>query len=123
MAKRNALFRKAQELLENDGFSQDEAINMAYKSLIEIRSGSQRKKGHHAGGQPGTPPVRVVEDVCLGALPDCTGESNNPFRRINGTCNNLGGSPSGRELRLKGGSRPGGTFVDRCKLCIEYKRC
>ena len=113
MGKRNALFRRAQELLEKEGFSKDEAIDMAYKSLIQTRRGPQHKKKGHAGGQSGsTHPVTIVEDVCLGSLPDCTGESNNPFRRINGTCNNLGESTSGREVRRRGGSGGGGNDLE-----------
>jgi len=103
MAKRNALFKRAQELLENDGMSKDEAIDVAYKALVQARSNHRRSKKGHPGGQSGTPPVTIVEDACLGELPDCTGESSNPFRRIDGTCNNLGGSSNGREVRRRGG--------------------
>ena len=114
MAKRNALFKKASELLKKDGISQDEAIQVAYRALIESRrSGGKRKKGH-PGGQSGTPPVTIVEDQCLGELPDCSGELNNPFRRIDGTCNNLGGSRSKREIRRSGGRKGG-----KVKMCYN----
>ena len=76
-----------------------------------------REGGHHhhhthkhPGGQPHVPPVTVVEDICIGLLPDCTGELNNPFRRINGTCNNVAGSTGGkgrREVCARGGQRGG----------------
>ena len=103
MAKRNALFKRATELLEKEGMTKDKAIEVAYEALINTRSDHQRKKMGHPGGQPGTPPVTIVEDSCLGELPDCTGESNNPFRRIDGTCNNVGGTSNGREVRRGGG--------------------
>ena len=119
MAKRNALFKRAQELLENDGMSKDEAIDVAYEALVQRKSGRRKKKGH-PGGQSGTPPVTIVEDACLGTLPDCTGESNNPFRRINGPCNNFGGSSNGREVRRGGGRGKGGKYLDKRRSRIDH---
>merc|ERR1719167_949387 len=85
---------------------------MPYRLLTKLWSNQEdqveEKKKGHPGGQQGTPPVMIVENNCLGELPDCSGESNNPFRRIDGTCNNLGGSRSKRELRRSGGGRRGG---------------
>ena len=127
MAKRNALFKRASELLKKDGMSQDDAIKIAYQALIESRRG--RKKKGHPGGQPGTPPVTIVEDSCLGELPDCSGESSNPFRRIDGTCNNVGESRNKREIRKSGGRNRGGnvTFLQQthissliCSLIIAH---
>ena len=115
MAKRNALFKRAAQLLEKDGLSREKAIEVAYEALIKTRSDHRRKKKGHAGGQPGTPPVTIVEDSCLGMLPDCTGESKNPFRRIDGTCNNLGGDSNEREVRSAGG-RGGGGKIARLQL-------
>ena len=100
MAKRNALFKRIQKMLEDDGISSEAAKKKAYEALIETRSSRRRRRKGHAGGQPGTPPVTIVEDICLGDLPDCTGESRNPFRRIDGTCNNLGESFYERILRI-----------------------
>ena len=73
MAKRNALFKRATELLEKEGLPKDKAIEVAYEALINTRSDHRRKKKGHPGGQPGTLPVTIVEDSCLGELPDCTG--------------------------------------------------
>ena len=106
MSKRNALYRKAKQLLEKDGISENKATEVAYDSLIEVRRGDRKKHGH-PGGQPDVPPVAIVEDICLGSLPDCTGESINPFRRIDGTCNNVGGNTKER-LELRRGGRGGG---------------
>ena len=108
MAKRNALFKRASELLQKEGMSKDKAIKVAYEALIATRRNHGRKKKGHAGGQPGTLPVTIVEDSCLGELPDCAGESNNPFRRIDGTCNNVGGASTEREVRRGRGG--GGKF-------------
>ena len=116
MAKRNALFKRASELLKKDGLSTDDAIQVAYQALVESRRSNGRKKKGNPGGQPGTPPVMIVENNCLGELPDCSGESNNPFRRIDGTCNNLGGSRSKRELRRSGGGRRGGGNITRLRM-------
>ena len=139
MAKRNALFNRASELLKKDGISQDDAIKLAYQALVKSSRSSGRKKKGHPGGQKGTPPVTIVEDQCLGETPDCRGESNNPFRRIDGTCNNLGGSRNKREIRRSGGRKGGNiivVFIDTpfngfCQLafhtalryCFGYTRC
>ena len=123
MAKRNALFKRASELLKKDGLSTDDAIQVAYQALVESRRSSGRKKKGNPGGQPGTPPVMIVENNCLGDLPDCTGESNNPFRRIDGTCNNLGGSRSKRELRRSGGGRRGGGNITWFRVTHQGGYC
>ena len=102
MSRRNSLFRRAKQLLEKDGIPAKMATETAYNSLREVGREQTRKYGC-PGSQPSVMPVLIVEELCNGSLPNCTGESNNPFRRINGTCNNLGGNTSeGLELQSRG---------------------
>ena len=86
MARRNSLFRKIAKNMEEDGFSKDDASNLAKEA---IRTSTDRKrKGGSAGGQGGlTPPITIVDDACLEVQMNC--DETYKYRSIDGTCNNL----------------------------------
>ena len=86
MARRNSLFRKIAKTMEEDGFSKDDASNLAKEA---IRTSTDRKrKGGSAGGQGGlTPPITIVDDACLEIEMNC--DETYKYRSIDGTCNNL----------------------------------
>ena len=105
MSERNNLFKKAVEILRKDGFSLDDAITIGSKSLHEatqlsqpfgpkvrpVLPSSEEKLSRQPGGQSQyASTIPIIESICKGTPMDCTNESNNPFRRINGTCNNIG---------------------------------
>ena len=92
------------KLLQEDGYTKKESVDIAYRSLMEKRqffplvgpkeedSGSNKAIFRNSGGQfRYTSTVPIVESICKGETLDCTEEESSPFRRINGTCNNLGG--------------------------------
>jgi hypothetical protein len=104
MSNRNMLFNTMLKLLQEDGHSKEESVDLAYRSLMEERqflsvfgpkeedSVSKKPIFRNSGGQfRYTPTVPIVESICKGKPLICTDESSNPFRRINGTCNNVGG--------------------------------
>ena len=105
MSERNNLFKKAVEILRNDGFSLDDAIAISSKSLNEasrltrqfgpkvgpVLPSSEQRLSRQPGGQSQyASTIPIIESICKGKPMDCTNESDNPFRRINGTCNNIG---------------------------------
>ena len=108
MSERNGIFKKAVEILQNDGFSLDDAITIGRKSLYEATRSkpqfdpvigpvlpkvpfTEQKLSRKPGGQSKyASTIPIIESICKGKPMDCTNESNNPFRRINGTCNNIG---------------------------------
>ena len=93
MSNRNSLFRKAKQILENEGHSEDKATAMAYNSLIQSREQDHIIKYTGSGETPGSSPIAIVEDMCLETLLgtlNCTEDEFNPFRRLNGMCNNVG---------------------------------
>ena len=102
MSKRNSLFRKAKQLLEKEGHPESKAIEIAYNSLIRARQDRSTTEFTGSGETPGSSPIAVVEDICLGTVLDalsCTEEEVNPFRKLDGRCNNVGfETPKGREF-------------------------
>ena len=108
MSERNGIFKKAVEILQNDGFSLGDAITIGRKSLYEATRSkpqldpvigpdlpkvpfTEQKLSRKPGGQSKyASTIPIIESICKGKPMDCTNESNNPFRRINGTCNNVG---------------------------------
>ena len=102
MYKRNRIFQRIQEQLENSGYSKNDSVQIAYKSVTdtrridEILSHSNDNHGELVFKRPGgqnnaVAPIPILQNACSENEPSCTGESNNPFRKINGQCNNLGG--------------------------------
>ena len=99
MSNRNMLFNTLLKLLQEDGYSKMESVDIAYRSLVEKRqffpivgpqeeeSGSKKQIFRNPGGQY----IPAVVSICNGEPLKCTDEASNPFRRINGTCNNVGG--------------------------------
>ena len=109
MSERNNLFQKAVEILQEDGFSLDDAITIASKSVQQatrlsrrfgpnvgpVLPSSEKKLSRQPGGQSQyASTIPIIESICKGTPMDCTNELSNPFRRINGTCNNIGGKLS-----------------------------
>ena len=105
MSNRNMLFNTLVQLLKEDGHSLNDSVNIAYSSLTEKRqfkpffgpqeevTGSKGQFFRTAGGQSRyTPTVPIIESICKGEPLNCANEKLNPFRRINGTCNNVGGT-------------------------------
>ena len=82
MAERNSLFRKAREVLQRDGLSDNQAATLVKQQLSNRKShggggsggsgsngGSDGggSRGGSAGGQGGkTPPVVLIDDLCEG---------------------------------------------------------
>ena len=110
MSERNALFKKVVEILKNDGTPLDEAAKLAHESIVKTRQflplpgqggpgkdtsnpvDSEKVLFRKPGGQSQySSTIPIVESICKGTPIDCRDELYNPFRRINGTCNNLGG--------------------------------
>ena len=91
MAKRNSLFKRMVEILEEDHeVASEDAKKLSKQALIENRQRNNNGKGQSsAGGQGGgkTKPITILEDACEGIDPGCDGEV--AFRTITGQCNNL----------------------------------
>merc|ERR1712223_2133780 len=83
MARRNSLYRKIANTLEEEGLTVEHASNLAREAVRQGRKGG-RPAGHN---DKNSKPITLTDDACVGVEVEC--DSNSKFRTIDGKCNNL----------------------------------
>ena len=83
MARRNSLYRKIANNLEEDGLSAEHASNLAREAVRGEHKGC-RPAGHN---DKNSKPITITDDACVGVEVEC--DKYSKFRTIDGKCNNL----------------------------------
>ena len=83
MARRNSMYRKIANNLEEEGLTAQHASNLA-REAVRMRRPGGRPAGHNENNSK---PITLTDDACVGADVECDIDSK--FRTIDGKCNNL----------------------------------
>ena len=83
MARRNSIYRKIANNLEEEGLTAQHASNLA-REAVRMRRPGGRPAGHNENNSK---PITLTDDACVGADVEC--DINSKFRTIDGKCNNL----------------------------------